>query len=526
MGRALVLAMLVLAAPVAMSGQTLVVLHVRAVMTDATGQATPLARHALLISDNPPTREPRRVVTSIDGTADVRLPPGTYTVESDEPVAFQGKAYRWLRTVVVAAGRESTLELTAANAETEAIEAAAPGADAPLATDPTLQVRPWLESVVQLWTPTTHASGFVVDAAGLIATSEKVVRDMATVEVQLSRTVKVAGTVLEADRQRDVAVIRIDPGVMASLNPLPLKCPGAGASAVTRGQEIIAIAAPLRQNRGINWGAVTRFDARVITTELNLAAGALGGPVFDTAGELIGITTLHGEREDPIRGIVKVARIEPACDVVAAAAAKMKDAPAPSAAPLPMEPATPAPVAEFKDAIRKRAGNLKPYQMVTADFDVGFITPILAYAAQSQTAQDFGGWSDYVADIPPVLFVRVTPKMVESLWAKMARGAAATQGMALPAIKRQGAGFHRLRAFCGRAEVTPIHPFKVELRVSETEAIYEGLYAFDPAALGPACETVSLELYSEKAPEKADTRVVDPKLLQQIWRDFGRAVTP
>ena len=58
--------------------------------------------------------------------------------------------------------------------------------------------------------------------------------------------------------------------------------------------------------------------------------------------------------------------------------------------------------------------------------------------------------SDYVADIPPVLFVRVTPKMVESFWAKVARGAASTQGMAVPALKRLKSGFHRMQAFCGR----------------------------------------------------------------------------
>ena len=44
-----------------------------------------------------------------------------------------------------------------------------------------------------------------------------------------------------------------------------------------------------------------------------------------------------------------------------------------------------------------------------------------------------------------------------------------------------------MRAFCGDAEVTPIHPFKLEQRVSETDAIYEGLYVFDPGALGPQC---------------------------------------
>ena len=41
-----------------------------------------------------------------------------------------------------------------------------------------------------------------------------------------------------------------------------------------------------------------------------------------------------------------------------------------------------------------------------------------------------------------------------------------------------------MRAFCGDTEVTPIHPFVVEHCLSETEAIIEGLYVFDPAALG------------------------------------------
>ena len=79
----------------------------------------------------------------------------------------------------------------------------------------------------------------------------------------------------------------------------------------------------------------------------------------------------------------------------------------------------------------------------------------------------------------------------------------------------------RMRAFCGDAEVTPIHPFKVEQRVSESDVIYEGLYVFDPGALGPECGTVKLVLYSEKEPEKGDTRVVDPKVVQQIWDDFA-----
>jgi hypothetical protein len=98
--------------------------------------------------------------------------------------------------------------------------------------------------------------------------------------------------------------------------------------------------------------------------------------------------------------------------------------------------------------------------------------------------------------------------------------AAHTQGVSLPPIKRIKSGFGRLRAFCGDAEVTPIHPFRIEQRVSESEAIYEGLYVFDPAALGPNCGAVKLMLYSEKEPEKPETKVVDPAIVQRFWDDF------
>src|SRR4029450_13726536 len=94
-------------------------------------------------------------------------------------------------------------------------------------------------------------------------------------------------------------------------------------------------------------------------------------------------------------------------------------------------------------------------------------------------------------------------------------------GVALPPIKRLKSGFARMRTFCGDTEVTPIHPFKIEQRVGDSDAIYEGLYVFDHAAIGPQCGTVKLVLYSEKEPDKADSRVVDPKVVEQIWQDFA-----
>ena len=158
--------------------------------------------------------------------------------------------------------------------------------------------------------------------------------------------------------------------------------------------------------------------------------------------------------------------------------------------------------------------------MSSSDFDIALMTPLQVYAAQHQP-MNFRNWSEYVADLPPVLLVRATPKFVEGFWTKVARGAAQTQGVNLPPSKRPKSGFSRMRAFCGETEITPIHPFKIEQRVSASEVIHEGLYAFDPGAFPPSCGTVKLLLYSEKEPEKPDTIVVDAKVVQQIWQDFA-----
>ena len=157
--------------------------------------------------------------------------------------------------------------------------------------------------------------------------------------------------------------------------------------------------------------------------------------------------------------------------------------------------------------------------MRTPAVDPAFVRPTM----------DFSNWSDYVSDVPPVLLVRVTPKLAEGFWTKVARGAAYTQGMSIPPIKRFKPGFLRMRAFCGDREVTPIHPFRLERRTSETDAIFEGLYVFDPGALGSHCGGVKLVLYSEKDPAKGDSRSVDPKVIEQIAQDFApyfRTVEP
>ena len=432
----LVVALLLVATTVLAARQAPGVLRVTVVVTGGDQRATPVGRHLLLISDNPASAPPRRLFTLADGSAEVRLAPGNYTVESDRPVAFEGQAYQWTQMVDVAAGRDTVLALTSGNAEIGPVTADTaalfvPAADAPVPA----AARP--EDLVTIWTPLTRVSGTVLGGNGLVLTTHHASLAGSPVEVQLTPAIKVAATVLVSDAARNVALLWIDPATAALVTPSPLGC-------------------------------------------------------------------------------------AKACDLVAQAEARLKGATPPPATRLPVEPATGFPAKALNDAVQGPAGRQPPYQMPAADFDIALITPIHLYAAQARRAQmDFKNWSDYVSQLPPVLLVRVTPKLAEGFWAKVARGAAQTQGIAVPPIMRPKAGFARLRAFCGDTEVTPIHPFKLEQRLSPTEPIFEGLYVFEPGAFPPTCGAVKLMLYSEKEPDQADTRTVDPKVVQQVWEDFA-----
>jgi len=544
MSRALVLSSLLLVVAHT-AAQELSVLHIKVVLLDADRKAMPVPHHALLISDNPATATPRRVVTGADGTADVRLRPGNYTVESDQPVAFRGKAYQWTQTLDIVAGRDRTLELTADNAEAADVTAATPTGDSPIEADPSFLLPRWEASVVSIWTPIAHASGFVIDANGLVATSRRAVGNATSVEVQLTRSVKVAGTVLASDPARDVAVFRIDPTVAAMVRPLPLECAQAPKPRVAGGQKIFTIGATPLESNDMTSGTVSRVETHAITSDLRVAAGSEGGPVFAADGVLVGISSPAEDSDARRRSDSRIVPIADACEVVAAAEKKARDAAPPGAAHLPVEPPRPFPADALNNDAQHRAVAVSPYQLSSSDFDILFITPALLAASRYQVDQavrrertggagaadvsygvprqviDFGNWSDYVANVSAVLLVRATPRLVEGFWTKVARGAAQTQGMALPPMTHVASGFARMRVLCGDREVAPIHPFTLQSRASETETIDEGLYVFDPDALAPSCAGMKLVMYSQKQPDRADTRVIDPRMVQRIWDDFA-----
>jgi hypothetical protein len=331
-----------------------------------------------------------------------------------------------------------------------------------------------------------------------------------------------------ADRARDVAILRIDAKTASALPAVPLDCSAASQPPIVEGQEIVALQAPLAQEKGAITGDVSRVRATVIESDLEPATGGAGGPVFIAGGGLVGITAATDESADRIRDDARVVRSGELCEVVARAQKSLNAVASPDGTRLPVDPVRALPVDALR-AIAERGGDgLRPYRLSSSAFDLALMTPLQVYSGQGRPGQmfapelrDFANWSEYVASLPSVLLIRVSPKFEEGFWTKVGRAAASTQGVSLPPIKRMKSGFARLRAFCGDNELTPIHAFIVEQRITENDTINEGLYAFEPGAFAPTCPRVKLQLYPDKENEQPDTVVVDAKVIQQIWQDFA-----
>lgn len=495
-------------------------LRITVVVTDADGNAIPIPRAQLLISDNPTTREPRAVRTTADGSIEIKLPAGNYTVESDVPVRLGGRIFAWTQMLDVAAGRETVLALTAANAETSVDASPAGNTVRATPADGAAILNKWQHSIAEIWTPSRHATGFVVDSRGLIATNLHTIGDATDVTVEFNTAkerLKVAGRVVASDRTKGVSLIWIDPDIVKARTPIAPACAAASQPEVAHDDRVVSIIAPMLEAKSAIPGTVIQPDAQSFRADWRLEAGSTGGPVFAADGTAVGITV--GDDEDQTNSGRRDSYVIPlsnACSVIAAAEQKITGAKAPSAAPLRTEAGLPrARIARIGDP---QAPRVQPPVIRAEDFDIVLLTPETVTRDQSlwSPRSFFGYWSPYVAAAPQSLFVRVTPQFEESFWKTLARGAASTQGVALPPMPSFSASFLRMRAFCGNTEVMPIHGFRIETPLDKRGTIREGLYVFALTDFGPHCGSIRFDLFSEKSPNKADGKTIDPAIVAKV----------
>ncbi|WP_322027614.1 trypsin-like peptidase domain-containing protein [Burkholderia sp. BCC1977] len=133
-------------------------------------------------------------------------------------------------------------------------------------------------------------SGFIVSADGVILTSAHVVADATDVTVRLADRRELKAAVLAVDPQSDVAVLRVDAA------KLPVVRIG-DSSRVRAGEPVMTIGAPDGAGNTVTAGIVSATSHALpdgsafpfFQTDIAVNPDNSGGPVFNRAGDVIGI---------------------------------------------------------------------------------------------------------------------------------------------------------------------------------------------------------------------------------------------
>ncbi|MDP9051046.1 MAG: trypsin-like peptidase domain-containing protein [Acidobacteriota bacterium] len=143
---------------------------------------------------------------------------------------------------------------------------------------------------------TGQGSGFVLNKQGLILTNNHVIENGQKVEVTLYDTHKYKAQVVTVDRGHDLALLKID---APNLVPATLADTSTG---LTVGQRVYAIGNPFGLSGTMTRGIISAIRSvrgpesnpieDAIQTDASVNPGNSGGPLLNSRGEVIGITTM------------------------------------------------------------------------------------------------------------------------------------------------------------------------------------------------------------------------------------------
>ncbi|KQN30286.1 hypothetical protein ASF00_05800 [Sphingomonas sp. Leaf34] len=136
-------------------------------------------------------------------------------------------------------------------------------------------------------------SGFIVDASGIVITNNHVVNGADRVTVQMSDGREFSGRVLGRDPKIDVAVVKID----GQGKFTPIKW--GDSDHIRVGDSVFAVGSPFGLGNTVTSGIVSARGREIgagpyddfLQVDAAINSGNSGGPLFDSAGRVVGVNT-------------------------------------------------------------------------------------------------------------------------------------------------------------------------------------------------------------------------------------------
>ncbi len=164
--------------------------------------------------------------------------------------------------------------------------------------------------------PSSQGSGFIISSDGYVLTNNHVVEGADKVIVRLSDRRQMEAEVIGTDKRSDVAVLKVD------ATGLPVVDIGSSA-ALKVGEWVLAIGSPFGFDFSVTAGIVSAKGRSLpnenytpfIQTDVAINPGNSGGPLFNLAGEVVGVNSQIYSRSGGFMGLSFAIPIDVAMDV-------------------------------------------------------------------------------------------------------------------------------------------------------------------------------------------------------------------
>jgi S1-C subfamily serine protease len=484
----------------------------------------------------------QNVKTDAQGKIELSLAPGTYTVTNAKALEFKGHSYTWKSTVTIEAGKTAVVEWTDADAVT-------------LAAKPARQISEEAGvynmrkmGVVTVEGDRGSGSGFIVSRMGLVLTNQHVISGGPWAAIRFERGIRVPAVIVAQDRDSDVAVLCFNPAAYKDFTVVPLADPSQGPLAV-EGEKVLAIGSPLNQEKILTTGIVSKVEKDYLISDVNINHGNSGGPLFNLAGDVIGINTFGDFTDQGGPGVSGIISIAKALSVLAKAREKVAagiDFPSaerlPDISPVPI-PAESLAAYTVKTAEPWSTGKPKNFETIIAtpfyraalqaEFDE-YLTKDRADRVKKRGKQGVKPekqnspsrfWERYALhNSDPIVYIMVRPVLKTN--SKSAWGSAlstALFGVRTKTKQEFRDDFYDMALYRGDTLVYPIRRGREAVSALyedydtyAKDVAYGGIYFYDSSAFAPGAE-LKLYVRRESDLDRWDVLTVDSKVQARIY---------